>query len=346
MATMTADMLVERMRAIPDFIIGKIIDILDAYDKESTTAEGLAFGHCPKCGIVHPRVIKGGRTSTGKQMYRCMECHRRFTADHGTYSFYSHQSPEAWGEMIKMTLAGSTLEAVSQALDINIATAFRMRHKLMYSLEEEAVTTVIAEQAELDEKYVLKSHKGTKLEHVPGKKRGTRASKRGISNEQVCLLTGVQRGGGSYLRSFNMGRPSADEVMNLLPHIEERTYIWTDACASYNKLIKKLGSDSKVVSGKKDYDKVNHLNNVNNFHSMVERWYRDMGGVASKYINRYAALFNLRYQIGKMDPSEALLLVRSRLRGIGTNTFVTIEELKQQNLFDPPELTWGEGKTA
>jgi len=25
---------------------------------------------------------------------------------------------------------------------------------------------------------------------------------------------------------------------------------------------------------------------------------------------------------------------------------VTIEELKQQNLFDPPELTWGEGKTA
>ena len=112
-----------------------------------------------------------------------MDCQRRFAAVYGTSSFYSHQSPEVWGAMIKLTLAGSTLEAVSQALDINIATAFRMRHKLMCSLEEEAVTTVIAEQAELDEKYVLKSHKGTKLEHVPGKKRGVRASKRGISNE-------------------------------------------------------------------------------------------------------------------------------------------------------------------
>jgi hypothetical protein len=30
-----------------------------------------------------------------------------------------------------------------------------------------------------------------------------------------------------------------------------------------------------------------------------------MGGVASKYINRYAALFNIRFQVGRMDPSEA-----------------------------------------
>ena len=346
MATMTTDMIAERMKTIPDFILGKIIDILDSYEKESTTAEGLAFEQCPKCGIAHPKVIKGGKTSTGKQMYRCMECQRRFTADYGTYSFYSHRRPEAWNDMIKMTLAGETLEAVSHALRINIATAFRMRHKLMCSLEEETTGTMMAEQAELDEKYILKSHKGTKLEAVAGKKRGTPSSKRGISNDQICLLTGVQRGGSSYFRSFNMGRPSADEVMNLLPHIEQKTYIWTDACASYNRLIKELGSDSKVVSNKKDYDKVNHLNNVNSFHSMVERWYRDMSGVASKYINRYAALFNLRYQIGKMDPSEALLFVRSRLRGIKTNTFMTIEQLKQEKLFDPPELTWGEGITA
>jgi hypothetical protein len=47
-----------------------------------------------------------------------------------------------------------------------------------------------------------------------------------------------------------------------------------------------------------------------------------------------------------MDPSEALLFVRSRLRGIKTNTFMTIEQLKQEKLYDPPELAWGEGITA
>ena len=123
MATMTTDMIAERMKTIPDFILGKIIDILDSYEKDSTTAEGLAFEHCPKCGIVHPKVIKGGKTSTGKQMYRCMECQRRFTADYGTYSFYSHQRPEP-ERHDQDDLAGD-LEAVSHALRINIATAFR-----------------------------------------------------------------------------------------------------------------------------------------------------------------------------------------------------------------------------
>lgn len=346
MPQMTAETLVERMKRIPEFILSRIVEILDAYDKESTIAEGILFERCPKCGVAHPRIIKGGKTSTGKQMFRCMDCQRRFTADYGSYSFYSHQSPEAWNELIKMTITGETLETISNVLGINIATAFRMRHKLMCSLEDEEASARISDQAELDEKYLVKSHKGERMKHVAGKKRGTPSPKRGISHDQVCLLSGVQRGGGSYLRSFNMARPTSQEIMNLHPHIEQKTYIWTDDCPSYNKLIAALESGSKVVSSYKDYDRVNHLNNVNSFHSLIERWYNKMGGVASKYINRYAALFNIRFQVGRMDPSEALLLVKSRLRGIKGNSFVTIERLKQEKLFSPPELRWEAGQTA
>ena len=50
--------------------------------------------------------------------------------------------------------------------------------------------------------------------------------------------------------------------MNLYPHIESKTFVWTDDCPSYNKLIIELGSDSKVVSTHKDYDRVNHLEAV------------------------------------------------------------------------------------
>jgi hypothetical protein len=74
----------------------------------------------------------------------------------------------------------------------------------MCSLEDEEASARISDQAELDEKYPVKSHKGERLKHVAGKKRGTPSTKRGISHDQVCLLSGVQRGGGSYLRSFNM----------------------------------------------------------------------------------------------------------------------------------------------
>ncbi|HBO35644.1 MAG TPA: hypothetical protein DD633_03565 [Sphaerochaeta sp.] len=157
MPQMTAETLVERMKGIPEFILSKIAEILDSYDKEATVAEGFLFERCPKCGAIHPRIIKGGKTSTGKQMFRCMDCQRRFTADYGTCSFYSHQGTEAWNELIKMTIAGETLKTISNALGINIATAFRMRHKLLCSLEDEEASARISDQAELDEKYVVKS---------------------------------------------------------------------------------------------------------------------------------------------------------------------------------------------
>jgi hypothetical protein len=91
-----------------------------------------------------------------------------------------------------------------------------------------------------------------------------------------------------------------------------------------------------VVSTHKDYDRVNHLNNVNSFHGLIERWYKKMCGVASKYINRYAALFNVRLAGW----------TQARLRGIKGNSFVTIERLKQEKLFSPPELKWEAGQTA
>ncbi|NCB03355.1 MAG: hypothetical protein EOM67_14550, partial [Spirochaetia bacterium] len=71
MPQMTAETLVERMK-------------------------GILFERCPKCGVAHPRIIKGGKTSTGE-----------------------------------------TFETISNVLGVNIATAFRMRHKLMCSLEDE-----------------------------------------------------------------------------------------------------------------------------------------------------------------------------------------------------------------
>ena len=36
---------------------------------------------CPKCGAIHPRLIRGGKSHSGKQMYRCKECDKRFTYD-------------------------------------------------------------------------------------------------------------------------------------------------------------------------------------------------------------------------------------------------------------------------
>ncbi|MBD0859445.1 IS1595 family transposase, partial [Erysipelotrichaceae bacterium 7770_A6] len=67
--------------------------------------------------------------------------------------------------------------------------------------------TVVSGEIELDEKYVLNSHKGEKIDNLKPRKRGGSASKRGLSNEQICLPTAVQRNGTAVLKATNTAAP-------------------------------------------------------------------------------------------------------------------------------------------
>ncbi len=183
----------------------------------------------------------------------------------------------------------------------------------------------------MDETYVVRSHKGTKIEEINGKKRGTSASKRGLSGEQVCLLTAVERFGESITKAYNMAKPSSNDILKIKDHIEENTFIWTDGLASYNALIEEKHCSSKIVKTKDEYDSVNHLNNVNSYHSKIQKQYSKYRGVASKYINRYAALFDLQREYAGMDKQEYLLLILKRLRKICIKFY--IRQINKDDLF-------------
>lgn len=189
--------------------------------KEKDEAEIISFEVCPKCGKEHPRLTKGGKTKGGKQMLRCFDCGRRFVIDHNEITFYSRLSKEQWNEGIKCSLAEYSIDATAKKCDVTHRTAFNMRHKVMSFMEKK-------------------------------EKQSQRIKCR---QKKLRLLTATQRRGGSSLRSYNLCRPSSDEVMNLAPHIQEGVYHYS----SYTKLTEKLGSKRVIVSSHKDYDKVNHL---------------------------------------------------------------------------------------
>lgn len=152
-------------------------------------------------------------------------------------------------------------------------------------------------------------------------------------------MGGCSRDGGSFLKAYNMGIPSHSDAMNLISHIEKESLILKDGTSAYNDLIAKLGSRSISLPDHKAYDKLNHLNNVNAFHRSIEGIYRDMRGVATKYINRYAALFNIVRLTLKMEASEAVLFVKHKLKKLG-ECFHSIEDLKTSRLFAPDDLRW------
>lgn len=65
---------------------------------------------------------------------------------------------------------------------------------------------VLNEQIELDEKYIQKSYKGLQIEGIKIRKRKELASKHGLSNKKVYIITAVQRYGKAIVETLNMAK--------------------------------------------------------------------------------------------------------------------------------------------
>ena len=186
-------------------------------------------------------------------------------------------------------------------------------------------------EIEMDETYVTHCRKGRFIKDHPGKKRGTRASRAGLSDEKVCIITAVQRLGKCIARSLNVSKPSIKNVEDFCQSVANKSYVWTDGLQSYTKVLCEKKCTNKVLNTYSKYDAVNHLNNVNSFHSMIKEQYRFYRGVSSKYINRYNALFTLQKEYQGMDSQEFLLLIMKRLRGQVSYFF--IRQIRKEDLY-------------
>lgn len=94
------------------------------------------FEKCPKCGQLHPHLVKNGKTKAGKQFLQCKTCMKRFVVDHGQLTYYSHQPQSKWNELIIDTKNGVSMKQTAAEINVHETTAFRMRHKLLHSLEK------------------------------------------------------------------------------------------------------------------------------------------------------------------------------------------------------------------
>lgn len=63
---MNIEEIITKIKELPEFVINKIVSILQEYDVELNQAETIIFEKCPKCGKEHPHIIKGGKTKSGK----------------------------------------------------------------------------------------------------------------------------------------------------------------------------------------------------------------------------------------------------------------------------------------
>ena len=185
--------------------------------------------------------------------------------------------------------------------------AFHMRHKILMPMEarEKSSPSQLGGIAELDETYVLENLKGRKLlENAlrEPRKHGEKAAQRGISNEQICIMTGVERNRGSaYAVTLNRDHPSAEEIKTTFEGpIAAGCVAFTDGLKGCRHLeeIADCVTESVDRQEQKNAGTAN-LNNVNNFHSYIHERYSHYRGVATQYINRYSSLFSTIYRAKK-----------------------------------------------
>lgn len=253
---------------------------------------------CPHCG--HAHVIKYGHTKE-KQRFFCHGCRQTFLYSTGTLMYHSHFSRSIWADFIRDTLEGKTLDDSAEELGFSHQTAFNMRHKVLMAFQHmlEKDPVILSGVAELDETFVLDCYKGKQLPEEVGRdarKHGAKAAKPGISSEYVAIFTGIQRGGNAVAETVNRAKPSCKELCGIFgTHIAEDTIILTDGLRSYKSLEAATGCTVVNVNtekGKKVFD----LNVVNSLHSYIKGMYCHYRGGATKYINRYNALFLIAFR--------------------------------------------------
>ena len=243
---------------------------------------------CPHCET--ERVVKNG-TARGLQRYKCRGCGKTFCALTGTPLARLHMRGK-WLDQVAALRDGLTLHEVAECLNIAVSTAFRWRHRFLALPKNVQADTLIG-IAEADETYFLRSNKGQRKGlGRPARKRGGKASKRGLSCEQVPVLVARDRAGNTadfILEAVDKAHVSAV----LKPLLAHDGILCTDSSKTLAAVAKDIGIAHHPVnlSAGVRVDGPWHVQNVNAYHSRLKNWMRRFKGVSTRYLDSYLGWF-------------------------------------------------------
>lgn len=148
---------------------------------------------CPNCGSVD--CVKNGKVR-GKQRFLCNDCHKTFGAYSKSVVSNSKLTHVKWMSYIECTIQGLSIRKSAEIVDVCVKTSFNMRHRILCSISEFMSKGYVEGSVEMDETFLAESFKGNHIKsgfEMPRKsrKRGKQVSKRGISDEQICIGTAL-----------------------------------------------------------------------------------------------------------------------------------------------------------
>lgn len=273
---------------------------------------------CPHCNSNH--TVRNGKVK-GKQRYLCKGCSKSFGDLTNSVMSRTKSTHDKWFNYMKCMVNGYSLRQTAAVVGISLSTAFCWRHKILRSLgdifEEEQLSGVI----EADETFILESFKGNHQHSSvfimprPPRKRGGKASLRGISSEQVCVACAIDRKGNIVSRPACKGRISSKTLSEVYStRIDTSSVLCTDKHRSYIQFAKRIGIKLvQLESGRAKRD-IYHIQHINSYHSNLKEWLRHFKGVSTKRLTNYLYWFQwLKQNKGVMEVEKAKQLFENAI---------------------------------
>jgi len=259
-------------------------ELSDKTHQELTEQQLGEVKHCPHCAS--PKFTHWGQ-SNDLPRYRCKACLKTFNVLTGTpLARLRHKS--LWLHYSDMMLESSTIRKAASELGIDKNTSFRWRHRFLISPtihKPEHLPGIV----EADETFFLESHKGEKGLNRPPRKRGGKATKRGISSEQVPVL--IVRDRSDITSEAILPGVTANALAEvLIPLLDLDAVLCSDGHRSYQAFSRKSGISHRPVNLSAEtrvIDKAFHVQNVNAYDSRLKGWILRFHGVATKYLDHY-----------------------------------------------------------
>lgn len=273
----------------------------------STLVEGRVLSKpvCPKCG--HDHIARWGSAS-GLQRYRCAGCHATFNALTGT-PLARLRHKDKWLLYAQQMAEGQSVRNSAKVCEVHRNTTFRWRHRFL-ALPNERKAASLVGIAEADETFFLESFKGKKhgMTRAPHK-RGSKATKRGLSDEQIPVLICRDRTGST--SDFVLEKADKAHISAVLkPLLASDTVLCTDSGKALGAAAREIGITHRPVNlaaGIRVVHKVFHVQNVNAYDSRLKQWMARFHGVATHYLANYLGWRRM------IDPTHGSLSPRAVL---------------------------------
>ena len=264
-----------------------------------------SFG-CPHCGGDD---IRSWGKANGKPRYRCVNCRKTFNPVTGTPLAGLHY-PDRWNDQARALISGETIAKAAARCGVDYTTAFRWRHRFLEALNRDKPAS-LSGIVEADETFILESFKG-KRRGLPraARKRGGKASKRGLSAEQIPVMVARDRTGATI--DAVLRRLDAASITAALGPVIKKS---AELCCDGGTAIKAFARRAKVTFHVLPAPGIPlpeapelHINNVNAYHGRLKEWMRRFHGVATANLPNYLSWRRTIEALGAASSPEAWVM--------------------------------------